>query len=135
MSHNHEHAHDEHTHTHGHEEHEHTDGEVEVTTHDGAVIASVGFVSRQPEERLSALMTEELSRFGRQIGALGGIIGHVKAAVTSRRVTTFSLTEPDTEPGVAALGCESTVQLAAIVFGVAEDALKTIAERAVSALR
>jgi len=140
--HDHEHSHDHehepchghdhaHTHVHGHD----SDG-IHVEHHiqdDARVISGMTRFCGDYETLRPAVKTE-LERLASQIGALGGIIGHIKAAAEVTQTEMFSVTDEEAT-GKAAEAQEIAIKLAAIVFFVDPEEVEPLVEAALRRLR
>ena len=131
--HDHEHEHDhghDHGHEHHHHEHEHenrvplgTTGYVDFTTHEEASVASatgtIALAPAEAEERMHGV----LETIGAWVEEQGGIIGHIKCSLSAESVTMLSITYDEVQTKHAEPS-SAHLTFAAIVFGIAPDALR-----------
>jgi hypothetical protein len=95
-----QHHHGPHDHEHHeqctHDHHEHTTHPhpqataVSIEEHEGALVATCTLLFRSAREEAERDLTQRLEQLAQAIEDRGGVIGHIKAALTSTDTTTFS---------------------------------------------
>ena len=83
---------------------------------------------------LRPALSAELEALAARIDALGGIVGHIKAAAAVTRTEMFSVTE-STAAAKEAPAQEIEIKAAAIVFGVTPEDVEPLLEAALHRLR
>jgi len=119
----HEHEHD-HDHDHNAQRSVEPTYEIIVTsdTVDNAVVLSCRYlVNTDDKNRTTRALKAGLLDFAEQIEERGGIIGHIKASLTSERVDFISITDSRSADVQESGNGNVTIGLAAILFGVSED--------------
>ncbi|MCL2632048.1 MAG: hypothetical protein FWD45_03015 [Coriobacteriia bacterium] len=143
IAHDHDHdGHDHSAHDHDHDGHDHdhqlANGEVEVNLHEeGALIASgsltlAGVNTEDISSRLAAAMTQVAVN----VDNAGGMIGHLKATISSTSVRMLSTTASETEVSIR-LSPQSQVlvNMVLIVFLVEQDDLLKWGQEVMAALQ
>ena len=130
--HDHEHHHDhDHPHVHGRD----VDGiHIEHHIQDEACVVSGLMRLEGTYETLRPRVSEQLEAVAAAITALGGIVGHVKAAAEVTSTEMFSVTDVKAMAKTAPTQT-ITVKMAAIVFAVEPEAVEELVERALRAIR
>ena len=143
----HEHVHDDHCdcgchdHDHDHEHHHnHVHGRdvdgihIEHHIQDEACVVS-GLMRLEGEyATLRPRVSAQLEAVAAAIAALGGIVGHVKAAAEVTNTEMFSVTDVKAMAKTAPTQT-ITVKMAAIVFAVEPEAVEALVEQALRAIR
>jgi hypothetical protein len=135
----------------GHEHHEHEHGEshnharerefgvvsVEAYTHDGAIVVSAELaLAAGDADAVRVALGHQIELIARELEDLGGIIGHIKAAVRATETEALSCT--DARGGVVATrapGVELDIGLVAIVFAAGQDETEALVRAALEAVR
>ena len=133
--HDHDHAH-HHDHDHDHEHHhEHGEGctcddcvsGVSVIHHEGALAGSFSAEAGRSLEETDAILKEGMQALAKKVDSHGGIIGHIKSAVSSGEdsymysITSDTVQRKGTMPEGAV---PDQITFASIVFGMEEDELR-----------
>ena len=143
--HEHEHEHEEnctcgchdhdHEHEHGHVHGRDADGiHIEHHMQDEACVVSGVMQFCGEYEQLRPRIAEALEALAAEIGARGGIVGHVKAAAEVTQTEMFSVTDVKAMVKTAPTQ-DITVKLAAIVFAIDPETVEALAEAALRELR
>ncbi len=133
--HHHEHEHEHHhEHEHGHHHHEHGPGcdceectakGFRLTKLEGATAAAVRFSMPGPQGKAEVEIVTRVKALCAEVTARGGLVGHVKGAVTAEpEVTTFSCTGGSVTLGRRDGAGECTVDLVAILLGMSDEAIE-----------
>jgi hypothetical protein len=128
------HVHDENC---GHDEAAPGEIALDVTLHDDAVVATgaLSLIADGSGALLNALETH-IARLAASVEDVGGIIGHIKAAVRLSETVAMSCT--DVRHGVtsrSAPGTELDITLAAIVFAVERETVAALVRAALETVR
>jgi len=127
----HEHHHHEHHH-HEHDEHEHHhEGGVDVHVHEGAVAASFEKDISGNVDEIKTKLAECMQRLRDEIKERHGVIGHIKASITSAEKTTMLSLTKDTIGEVSVDGSTIRLCFAAIVFNVDEGSMEELVDEIV----
>jgi len=119
-------------HDHEHHHHEHgedctcRDGHVSVSSHDGSIIGALsGVIAADDLNCAETMLADALRSLAAAVSDLGGIVGHIKFAVTELgRGLQLSVT--DEEVTVRRLSSAAyRAEGVAIVFNMAEETLKS----------
>ena len=130
--HDHDHHHDhDHPHVHGRD----VDGiHIEHHIQDEACVVSGLMRLEGDYASLRPRVSEQLESVAAAITAKGGIVGHVKAAAEVTNTEMFSVTDVKAMAKTAPTQT-ITVKMAAIVFAVEPEAVETLVEQALRAIR
>lgn len=107
---------------------------LERNIHDGAVVISATLTLEYENEDLTVWISEELEKSARTIKSLDGIVGHIKAAVTTTSMDMISVTE-ESATQTAAPKKSARIALAAIVFMVEPEEAENIVRKALAGVR
>jgi hypothetical protein len=135
----HDHDHDGHSHDHDHA-HIHEDAigvpRVELTEHEGALIASgVLRIYTTDLDAVRSALSEQMTAAAQQVEQAGGIIGHIKATLSSTNTEMLSITDvsqPIQDKTTEML--EASINLVLIVFAIDKDLLIAWTQEALDVL-
>ncbi|KNZ41889.1 hypothetical protein [Acetobacterium bakii] len=124
-------CHDEQHPSEAHHHHEHKP--ITVTTHDTSIVGSYKFTIEKPYEEAEIVLDELLRHVAKDVTALGGIIGHIKAFLTSKgKSCMISITEDDSDKHhIESSHC--VIEGVAIVFCIVPEQLESILKETFSA--
>lgn len=142
---NHEHDHDEncgcgcHNGHHDHldnstqaEPHHHPSHLITVKTHDTSLVGSYQFDIESPYEEALIILDALLKQLSQEVIALDGLIGHIKAFLTSEgNSCMISITEDESDKHPL-IGSRCHVDGVAIIFSIQPDQLEAILYRVLS---
>ncbi|MCR3923317.1 MAG: hypothetical protein NUK65_12515 [Firmicutes bacterium] len=118
-------SHDDHNHQHQHKP-------ITITTHDTSVIGSYKFIIEKPFAEAEIILDELLKQVAKEVTALGGIIGHIKALLSCEdKSCMISITEEESSKRYGE-SSRCNVEGVAIVFLVEPYQLEGILFRAFS---
>jgi hypothetical protein len=106
---------------------------VEAHLHDEAQVVSGRLTLRGDAVRVKAELQAQLGMMARAVGAMGGIVGHIKASCETTTVDMYSVTDVE---AAAKQSPEAVLRivLAAIVFAVAPEDAEHMARHALEAV-
>lgn len=86
---------DGHNHKHEHEHH-HNNQAITITTHDMSIVGSYKFNINKPYDESQVILDDLLKSVANQVANLGGLIGHIKASISSQPMSCIlSITEEE----------------------------------------
>ena len=107
---------------------------IERNIHDEAIVISGSLAIRYETGELNAWLAEEIETAAQGINERGGIVGHIKAAVTATTTSMISATDEKAMIHESPAG-RAKITLAAIVFMVDPQDAETIVRGALERLR
>lgn len=118
---------------HHHEsEHHHEHKPITVTIHDSSIVGSYKFNIQKPYDEAETILDDLLKYVANEVIALDGIIGHIKAFLTSQgKSCMISITEAESDKHCAD-GSHCSVEGVAIVFCIEPEQLESILKKAFS---
>lgn len=118
---NHDHHQGHHAHNHDH----HKNKPVSITTHDMSIVGSYKFSIDKPYDESELILDNLLKQLAQEIININGIIGHIKAFLTTENGCMISITELDSNKKYTD-GTECNVEGVAIVFYVKPEDLESL---------
>lgn len=111
---------------HNHEHHHHEQKAISITTHDMSIVGSYKFSIEKPYEDAVAILDDLLKNVAKEVTNLGGIIGHIKAFLTSENKNCMiSITEEESNKRY--LGdSRCNIEGVAIVFYIETEQLQDV---------
>ena len=107
---------------------------IERNMHDDAVVISGSLSVENVSGELSACIAQELETAARLVSESGGIIGHIKAAVSTSAMSMISVTEEKAMIKDSPLS-SARITLTVIVFLIKPEDAEDIARKALAAIR
>ena len=108
--------------------------QLERNMHDDAIVISGTMALENVTGELNAWIAEELESAARKINELEGIIGHIKAAVTSASTDMISVTEEKAMVKTSPFH-SAKITLTVIVFLVDPEEAESIARKTLASIR
>ncbi|MCR4434955.1 MAG: hypothetical protein QHH06_05425 [Clostridiales bacterium] len=110
----------------GHDEHHQQHNPITITTHDMSIVGSYKFSIEKPYQEAEAILDGLLKHVAKEVTDLGGIIGHIKAFLTSENKSCMiSITEYESNKRyIESFHCN--VEGVAIVFCIEPEQLEGI---------
>ena len=120
---NHEHNHAHH-HEHNHD-HIHEHRPISITTHDMSVVGSYKFSIEKPYDVSEIILDKLMKQLAKEITDSNGIVGHIKAFLTTEKGCMISITELDSNKRYTnETKCD--VEGVAIVFYIEPEKLESL---------
>ena len=107
---------------------------IERNMHDEAIVVSGSLIVANAGPELQACVAGELEAAAHMVNELGGIIGHIKAAVCVTSMDMISVTEEKAMVKTSRLK-EARITLTVIVFLIEPEEAEDIARKALTAIR
>ena len=107
---------------------------IERNKHDEAIVISGKLSLANASDELNALIAQELETAARGITDKGGLIGHIKAAVTATSTDMVSVTEEKAMVKTSPMR-SARITLTVIVFLIEPEEAETIARQTLAAIR
>ena len=107
---------------------------IERNMHDEAIVVSGSLTLDSVTDEINDWIAQELEAAARDVNVLDGIIGHIKAAVTSTSTDMISVTEEKAMVKTSPFH-SARITLTVIVFLIEPEEAEAIARRALAAIR